>query len=211
MTSINVIERATVPYNTANKVLIKDQYGLYAPAAGINKPGLAGFDARYFAVAEQIVRLNDAFLGTLVRRDTTVSEVDGIKAANTIYDNFTHKVIDYRDERDIKWWKMVTGSLFVSRTENIITEVLFAEGRVWLRSLTIQDNTVSTITDFEPLYNQYLIEKLTGNLDKVLIEMRELTNRTETAAANAGEAAQNLDFGLIVVDGVINVEFEEET
>ena len=57
--AINIIERAITPYNSPrNKIDNKGEYSLYAPAAGINKPGMAGFDPTHFSIREQIVSLS---------------------------------------------------------------------------------------------------------------------------------------------------------
>jgi hypothetical protein len=64
--SINVIERAVTPFNESPSKLIKrEEYSLYAPAAGIGKPGMAGFNGEHFIVREQIVSINDRYMNEI--------------------------------------------------------------------------------------------------------------------------------------------------
>lgn len=157
--AINIIERAVTPYNSsASKVSNKEQYSLYAPAANVNKPGMAGYDPKYFAVREQIVELSAAFLASILHhRPATDVAPDGIKESNTVYFNFTHEVLDYRtpfgEEKKIN----VTGNLFVLRdSETVITEILFAVGRVWSRKLNVNGLSIIDIGQFEPAYDKYV-------------------------------------------------------
>ena len=157
--AINIIERAVTPYNSsASKVSNKEQYSLYAPAANVNKPGMAGYDPRYFAVREQIVELSVAFLASILhRRPATDVAPDGIKESNTVYSNFTHEVLDYRTPVGGEVKINVTGNLFVLRdSETVITEILFAVGRVWSRKLNVNGLSVTSISQFEPAYDKYV-------------------------------------------------------
>lgn len=157
--AINIIERAVTPYNSsASKVLNKEQYSLYAPVANVNKPGMAGYDPRYFAVREQIVELSAAFLASILHhRPATDVTPDGIKESNTVYFNFTHEVLDYRTPVGGEVKINVTGNLFVLRdSETVITEILFAIGRVWSRKLNVSGLSVTSIGQFEPAYDKYV-------------------------------------------------------
>ena len=157
--AINIIERAVTPYNSsASKVSNKEQYSLYAPAANVNKPGMAGYDPRYFAVREQIVELSVAFLASILHhRPATDVVPDGIKESNTVYSNFTHEVLDYRTPVGGEEKINVTGNLFVLRdSETVITEILFAVGRVWSRKLNVNGLSVTNIGQFEPAYDKYV-------------------------------------------------------
>lgn len=157
--AINIIERAITPYNSsASKVSNKEQYSLYAPAANVNKPGMAGYDPRYFAVREQIVELSTAFLASILQhRPATDVVPDGIKESNTVYSNFAHEVIDYRTPVGGEVKINVTGNLFVFRdSETVITEILFAIGRVWSRRLNVNGVNVTSIGQFEPAYDKYV-------------------------------------------------------
>lgn len=157
--AINIIERAVTPYNSsASKVSNKEQYSLYAPAANVNKPGMAGYDPRYFAVREQIVELSVAFLASILHhRPATDVASDGIKESNTVYFDFTHEVLDYRTPVGGEVKINVTGNLFVLRdSETVITEILFAVGRVWSRKLNINGLSVTSVGQFEPAYDKYV-------------------------------------------------------
>lgn len=157
--AINIIERAVTPYNSsASKVLNKEQYSLYAPAASVNKPGMAGYDPKYFAVREQIVELSAAFLASIFHhRPAADVAPDGVKESNTVYSNFTHNVLDYRTSVGGEVKINVTGNLFVLRdSETVITEILFAVGRVWSRKLNVNGLTVTSIGQFEPAYDKYV-------------------------------------------------------
>lgn len=157
--AINIIERAVTPYNSsASKVSNKEQYSLYAPAANVNKPGMAGYDPKYFAVREQIVELSVAFLASILHhRPATDVTPDGIKESNTVYSNFTHEVLDYRTPVGGEVKINVTGNLFVLRdSETVITEILFAVGRVWSRKLNVNGLSVTSIGQFEPAYDKYV-------------------------------------------------------
>jgi hypothetical protein len=157
--AINIIERAVTPYNSsASKVSNKEQYSLYAPAANVNKPGMAGYDPKYFAVREQIVELSVAFLASILHhRPATDVAPDGIKESNTVYSNFTHDVLDYRTPVGEQVRINVTGNLFVLRdSETVITEILFAVGRVWSRKLNVNGLRVTYIGQFKPAYDKYV-------------------------------------------------------
>lgn len=157
--AINIIERAVTPYNSsASKVSNKEQYSLYAPAANVNKPGMAGYDPKYFAVREQIVELSVAFLASILHhRPAAGVAPDGIKESNTVYSNFTHEVLDYRTPVGGEVKINVTGNLFVLRdSETVITEILFAVGRVWSRKLNVNGLSVTNIGQFEPAYDKYV-------------------------------------------------------
>lgn len=152
--AINIIERAVTPYNSsASKVSNKEQYSLFAPAANVNKPGMAGYDPKYFAVREQIVELSAAFLASILHhRPATDVAPDGIKESNTVYSNFTHEVLDYRTPVGGEEKINVTGNLFVLRdSETVITEILFAVGRVWSRKLNVNGLSVTSIGQFESI------------------------------------------------------------
>lgn len=157
--AMNIIERAVTPYNSsASKVSNKEQYSLYAPAANVNKPGMAGYDPKYFAVREQIVELSAAFLASILHhRPATGVTPDGVKESNTVYSNFTHEVLDYRTPVGEEVKINVTGNLFVLRdSETVITEILFAVGRVWSRKLNVNGLSVTSIGQFEPAYDKYV-------------------------------------------------------
>lgn len=157
--AINIIERAVTPYNSsASKVSNKEQYSLYAPAANVNKPGMAGYDPKYFAVREQIVELSTAFLGSILHhRSADEVKPDGIKESNTIYSNFTHEVLDYRKHGGEEVKINVTGNLFVLHdSERVITEILFAVGRVWFRKLYVEGLSVTRVSQFEPVYDKHV-------------------------------------------------------
>jgi hypothetical protein len=157
--AINIIERAVTPYNSsASRVSNKERYSLYAPAANVNKPGMAGYDPKYFAVREQIVELSVAFLASILHhRPATDVTPDGIKESNTVYSNFTHEVLDYRTPVGGEVKINVTGNLFVLRdSETVITEILFAVGRVWSRKLNVNGLSVTSIGQFEPAYDKHV-------------------------------------------------------
>jgi hypothetical protein len=157
--AINVIERAVTPYNNpGNRISNKERYSLYAPAAGINKPGMAGYDPEYFAVREQIVQLSSAFLASILRHVVMDDSIDpdGIKDTNTVYSNFVHEVIDRRDVEGTVSNLTVTGSLFVFRSDDVITEALFADGRIWTRRLKVISGGIENVTQFEPEYDKHV-------------------------------------------------------
>ena len=157
--AINVIERAVTPYNNpGNRISNKERYSLYAPAAGINKPGMAGYDPEYFAVREQIVQLSSAFLASILRHVVMDDSIDpdGIKDTNTVYSNFVHEVIDRRDVEGMVSNLTVTGSLFVFRSDDVITEALFADGRIWTRRLKVVSGGIENVTQFEPEYDKHV-------------------------------------------------------
>ena len=155
--AINIIERAVTPYNSsANKVANKEQYSLYAPAANVNKPGMAGYDPTYFAVREQIVELSAAFLASIMHHVVMTGDipVDGIKETNTVYSCYTHEVIDRRTVQGAEEKITVTGNLLVLRAGNCITEILFAEGRSWTRRMFVNGLTVQSVSAFEPAFDK---------------------------------------------------------
>lgn len=61
--SINIIERAIVPHNEATaKIIHRDRYSLFAPIAGLNHIGLAGFNPKHFMVRDGVAELTAAIL-----------------------------------------------------------------------------------------------------------------------------------------------------
>ena len=155
--AINIIERAVTPYNSsANKVANKEQYSLYAPAANVNKPGMAGYNPTYFAVREQIVELSAAFLASIMHHIVMTDDipVDGIKETNTVYSGYTHEVIDRRTVQGAENKITVTGNLLVLRAGDCITEILFAEGRSWTRRMLVNGTTVQSVSAFEPAFDK---------------------------------------------------------
>ena len=157
--AINIIERAVTPYNSpTSKIANKEQYSLYAPAAGINKPGMAGYAPKHFAVREQIVELSGAFLDSILHHVVVDEnfEPDGIKETNTLYSNFSYSVLDRIEINGDPVFRYVTGSLLVFRNADVLTEVLFADGRLWTRDvwIDVDTNEASWCSDFHPIYDR---------------------------------------------------------
>lgn len=148
----NIVERAVSPYNAANRAIQHETYGLFAPAANVNKPGMAGFDPRYFAVREQIVELSQAFLKTIqpIIREVPGQGIDNILEPNCLYINVSARVVDTVSANGELEYIEVTGSLMVFGTETAQTHVLFAEGRIWIREVTLIDDEL-LIDEFMPI------------------------------------------------------------
>ena len=151
---INVIERAMTPYNSSpNSLVNKEQYSVFAPGADIEKPGLAGFSAEFFAVAQQIVSLNKRFLKTLLRHKVFTPDMNpsGAKEVNTLYSSFTADVvIAFAPMDGSPRYAPRTGSLLVLDGSDKQIEILFTEDGVWTRRVTLPSYEV---TDFLPLHN----------------------------------------------------------
>lgn len=164
--AINIIERAITPYNASpNGIVKKEQYGLYAPAANINKVGMAGYNAHDFAVGNQIVSISNQFKSSMIQHvdvnnipsNIVYLGADDIKTAGVMYVGFTHQVVNLMSADDIPTYATVTGTLLVTLSEFIdttnysLTELFMANGREWTRKLEIEDNAVTDITEFLPL------------------------------------------------------------
>lgn len=161
----NIVERAVSPYNAANRAIQHETYGLFAPAANVNKPGMAGFDPRYFAVREQIVELSQTFLKTIqpIIREVPEQGIDDILELDCIYMNVSARVVDTVSANGELEYIDVTGSLMVFGTETVQTQVLFAEGRIWIRKITQKDSEV-TIDTFIPIAEQAGVELLNARV-----------------------------------------------
>ena len=160
----NVRESSISPYNPSpNRVLNKEQYNLFAPVAGANKVGMAGYNPAQFQVNNHIVSLAANVLDAYLPKVNVASGVplpsgivyegpDGIKTPNIYYFNYTNQVIDTIDSEDPSnnTYITVTGGLLesVSVWENDtnykLSETLFANGRVWTRMLEVVDGVIVT-------------------------------------------------------------------
>jgi hypothetical protein len=221
--AINIIERAVTPYNSsASKVSNKEQYSLYAPAANVNKPGMAGYDPKYFAVREQIVELSVAFLASILHhRPATDVAPDGIKESNTVYSNFTHEVIDRRTVQGAEEKITVTGNLLVLRAGNCITEILFAEGRSWTRRMFVNGAAVQSVSVFEPAfdksvtYDQLAVDAVgtrnikDANVTTIKIKAKAITTDkinneavTTVKIADAAVTTEKIDDGSVITEKI---------
>lgn len=165
----NIVERAVSPYNATNRAIQHETYGLFAPAANVNKPGMAGFDPRYFAVREQIVELSQAFLETIqpIRREVPEQGIDDILEINCIYMNVSAGVVDTILANGELEYIDVTGSLMVFGTEAAQTQVLFAEGRIWIREVTRTDDEL-LVDEFMPIgYDETINERFIEIEDEI--------------------------------------------
>lgn len=165
----NIVERAVSPYNAANRAIQHETYGLFAPAANVNKPGMAGFDPRYFAVREQIVELSQAFLKTIqpIIREVPEQGINGMLELNSLYVNAFARVKTSTYDSHGNHSPVYTdrlGSLMVFGTETTQTQVLFAEGHIWTRKITQQGDEV-TVGTFEPIASKDKVELLTARVD----------------------------------------------
>lgn len=199
----NIVERPIVPYNPAQaNVRNRDVYNLYAPVAGPNKVGMAGYNPKDFRVDDQVVSLSDAIKSGYIYRvdvgpNTTLPEgvrytVDGIKTPNNLYYNYTNQVIksDSLTEKET-----VTGALFVFHSlindiSYIQTEVFSANGETWTRALNITNDEVTNIGDF------IVTSKYYSNLSKQYAEAsaesaEQSANSAQAAAQSAQAAAQS--------------------
>ena len=211
--SINIIERAVTPYNSStSEVRQKERYNLYAPGAGVNKVGMAGYDPTYFAVREQIVELSAAFLASILHHiptDETVV-IDGIKEANTLYSKFTHQVVDRRDANGQISLITVTGSLLVTKSTDtntyVQTETLLAEGRIWTRRIVVSEDTVQTVSAFEPTDDKYVPHDELGvnavyseNIKDLAVITTKLAAKSVTTVKVADEAITREKLGPLSV------------
>lgn len=189
----NIVERPIVPYNPAQaNVRNRDIYNLYAPVAGPNKVGMAGYNPKDFRVDDQVVSLSDAIKSGYIYRvdvgpNTTLPEgvrytVDGIKTPNNLYYNYTNQVIksDSLTEKET-----VTGALFVFHSlindiSYIQTEVFSANGETWTRALNITNDEVTNIGDF------IVTSKYYSNLSK---QYAEASAKSAEQSANSAQAA----------------------
>lgn len=174
----NIVERAVSPYNATNRAIQHETYGLFAPAANVNKPGMAGFDPRYFSVREQIVELSHAFLKTIrpIIRPMPEQGIDNILEPYCLYVNVLARVrVSTYDESGYiaPRYMDVTGSLIAFGTETTQTQVLVAEGRIWIREIRLNGSEV-VISDFIPIAEQDDVEWLT-------IKTRDLISNAITA------------------------------
>lgn len=167
----NIVERAVSPYNAANRAIQHETYGLFAPAANVNKPGMAGFDPRYFAVREQIVELSQAFLRTIqpIIREVPEQGIDNILELNCIYMNVSARVVDTISADGELEYINVTGSLMVFGTETAQTQVLFAEGRIWVREVTLIDDEL-VIDEFMPIGSDETVNERLAEMENEITE-----------------------------------------
>lgn len=152
----NVVERPIVPYNPAQaNVRNRDVYNLYAPTAGPNKVGMAGFNPDDFVINDQIVSLAPSLKSANVRKvnvaegakipDDITYGLNDVKTPNCLYYNYTNEVLRYKDlEENIGELITVTGGVIVvdseyddngDNLELTQTEIFIAEGHVYYRSI----------------------------------------------------------------------------
>lgn len=183
--SINIVERPVAPYNDTTNFLRENTYSLYAPTAGVGKIGMAGYNARHFRVTDQgIVELSTVFLDSILHYGNIAdicNAPDGIKTKNTLYPNFETMVIE-KYEDDVPIFTSVTGYLFV-----------------------MKDTDTNTFTQTEVLLadNNFWIRHISV-VDNVVTEVTpfvSIYNRMYDLG----------DLGLSIVNGQLNIEFEEET
>ena len=170
----NVIEKIIQPYNpSSNKIINQNKYFLYAPAAGLDKVGMAGYKSGDFDVnSKQIVSISNKFKKTVVQNvdvnsipDNIIYDgVDGIKTTNVFYNNYTNRVIDTVNTNNVPSYINVTGTLLVSLSNYVddsnysMSEMFIANGRIWTRVLVVVNDEVIEVTDFTQLGKQ-------GNID----------------------------------------------
>jgi hypothetical protein len=71
----HIIEKAMVPFRQSpNKIINKERAMVFVPKAGLNKPGIAGYNPKDFTVSEGIVSLKNAWK----LEPTTVTETTSI-------------------------------------------------------------------------------------------------------------------------------------
>lgn len=76
--SINIIERAVTPYNEPTSRLIqRERYNLFAPMAGLERIGMAGYRQTDFAVIDGIVYIANGSITTdkLASSSVTASKI----------------------------------------------------------------------------------------------------------------------------------------
>lgn len=170
----NVVERMIQPYNpSSNKVINQNKYFLYAPAAGLDKVGMAGYKSGDFDVnSKQIVSISNKFKKTVIQNvdvnnipDNIIYEgVDGIKTTNVFYNNYTNRVIDILNTNNVHSYINVTGTLLVSLSNYVddsnysMSEMFIANGRIWTRVLVIVNDEIIEVTDFTQLGKQANID-----------------------------------------------------
>jgi len=170
----NVIEKIIQPYNpSSNKIINQNKYFLYAPAAGLDKVGMAGYKSGDFDVnSKQIVSISNKFKKTVVQNvdvnsipDNIIYDgVDGIKTTNVFYNNYTNTVIDTLNTNNVPSYINVTGTLLVSLSNYVddsnysMSEMFIANGRIWTRVLVVVNDEIIEVTDFTQLGKQENID-----------------------------------------------------
>jgi uncharacterized protein YfiM (DUF2279 family) len=164
--SINIIERAIVPYNaTGSSVIFNNQYHMFAPVAGINKVGMAGYNDDFSISTSQIVSISDKFKASgLQYTDVSnlpaniVYAIDGIKSPNVVFSGYEHAVQDPTPGETgnitVKGSLLTTYSNYTDTDNYSMNEILFADGRIWFRELDVVDGTVDSITAFKISYSK---------------------------------------------------------
>jgi hypothetical protein len=193
----NIVERAIIPYNTVGaKVVFNNQYHLYAPVAGINKVGMAGFCDDFSISTGQIVSISDKFKLSVVQYvnihdipNNVTYATNGVKSCNVIYSGYTHAVQNFVAGNDTPI--NVTGSLLVTlgnhalpmTTTYSMNETLFADGRIWTRELNVVNGIVS-----DPNV-EFVISYTKDEADAQFRTIADSYTKTETNALLALKAA----------------------
>ena len=186
----NIVEKMIQPYNSSsNKVINQNKYFLYAPAAGLDKVGMAGYKSGDFDVnSKQIVSISSKFKKTIIQNidinsipdNIRYEGVNGIKTINVFYNNYTNEVIDTINRNNIPSYINVTGTLLVSLSTYIddtnysTTETFIANGCIWTRVLVVVNDEIIEVTDFTRLVKQFekntAFNKNFGNEDDTVCE-----------------------------------------
>lgn len=206
--AINIIERAVTPYNgSVNKVSNKGQYSLYAPAASVNKPGMAGYDPKYFSVREQIVGLSNVFLRSIIQ---LISAYDyDPTLTGVIYTDYAADVIAQRLPNGMVSHREVSGDLLVLGNDFTHTELLFAQGTYWSRVVEFDDNGKVVLTsEFEPAFDKLIN---TNNLAIGAVKSDNIANDAVTAPKIAKNAIreQHVDDNAIARKAIKNGAVDE--
>ena len=183
--AINIIERAIAPHNDPkNRIQNKEKYSLFAPAANVNRVGMAGYSPEYFAVRDQIVELSMAFLGTILQNKVwnNSDDVNGFKEPNIIYSDFTAtNVISRKNSDGSVSYTKTTGSLLVVRTNDSTvsqanTEILIAHDKLYLRKVTVDASGSVKAGTFAPIYDKHITSDQLGHrvVDSINLQLNAI-------------------------------------
>ena len=137
----DIIERAITPFNPASSVIHnRDKYNLFAPMAGTNKIGMAGFNPRDFSVNEQIVSLNENKVALFLPRVDVKNLSDGVEYSRN---GFKTPNIWYYDD---------DGAILVTAAGNVQSEFDITNNR--FRELTVVDGVVTIVGEWRDIFDE---------------------------------------------------------
>ena len=180
----NITERAIVPFNPAsNTVLNKDKYNLYAPVAGPNKIGMAGFNPEDFNINGQIVSIHERFKTSITKAIEDSASAVGIASSAEV--KAAAAVVSANNAND----NVNTLSLtLIAHTANKNNPHEVTKAQIGLPKVENLSPAEMPVSDAQAIINASKVTKVTGKglstEDYTTVEKSKLSGIAEGAQVN---------------------------